>query len=154
MSSLAWSCYTTFSHVFCLSGLFSEGTSSALTSVIQPGLRSMWLNHLSLFARSTTSISRISSILRREFELTSSLALILHIQWIIAVVASEGIYSYLSCHRLVNSLGSVQHRTPHAAPGCQRMMLIGKQWKELAELAPCTLAAGYGGGPTAVPPPR
>ena len=54
------------------------------SSAIQPVLRSTCPNHLILLVRSTTSKSWIPSFVRRESELTSSFALTLQIQWIMA----------------------------------------------------------------------
>ena len=71
-------------------GLFSRRlplhstTFSLHTSAIQPVLRSTCPNHLILLVRSTTSKSWMPSFVRRESELTSSLALTLQIQWIMA----------------------------------------------------------------------
>ena len=83
------SCFPSFSstssHDFLgLPDLFCATTFSLHTSAIQPVLRSTCPNRLVLLVRSTTSKSWMPSFVRRESELTSSFALTLQIQWIMA----------------------------------------------------------------------
>ena len=76
---------STSSHDFLgLPDLFCATTFSLRTSAIQPVLRSTCPNHLILLVRSTTSKSWMPSFVRRESELTSSFALTLQIQRIMA----------------------------------------------------------------------
>ena len=63
---------------------FCATTFSLHTSAIQPVLCSTCPNHLILLVRSTTSKSWMPSFVRRESELTSSFALTLQIQQIMA----------------------------------------------------------------------
>ena len=76
---------STSSHDFLgLPDPFCATTFSLRTSAILPVLRSACPNHLILLVRSTTSKSWMPSFVRREFELTSSFALTLQIQRIMA----------------------------------------------------------------------
>ena len=85
ISSFFLSFIITSSHDFLgLPDLFCATTFSLRTSEIQPVLRSTCPNHLILPVRSTTSKSWMPSFVRRESELTSSFALTLQIQRIMA----------------------------------------------------------------------
>ena len=76
--------YLFIPHFLGLPDLFCATTFSLRTSEIQPVLRSTCPNHLILLVRSTTSKSWMPSFVRRESELTSSFALTLQIQRIMA----------------------------------------------------------------------
>ena len=83
--SFSLSFFITSSHDFLgLPDLFCATTFSFHTSEIQPVLRTTCPNHLILLVRSTTSKSWMPSFVRRESELTSSFALTLQIQRIMA----------------------------------------------------------------------
>ena len=85
MSSVFLSFLITSSHDFLgLPALFCATTFSLRTSTIQPVLRSTCPKHLILPMRSTTSKSWMPSFERRESELTSSFAMTLQIQQIMA----------------------------------------------------------------------
>ena len=77
-------CITSYHDFLGLPDLFCATTFSLRTSEIQPVLRSTCPNHLILPVRSTTSKSWMPSFVRRESELTSSFALTLQIQRIMA----------------------------------------------------------------------
>ena len=112
--SFSLSFFITSSHDFLgLPDLFCATTFSLRTSEIQPVLRSTCPNHLILLVRSTTSKSWMPSFVRRESELTSSFALTLQIQRIMAwslVITPETV----QCIRLHGpSLCCMKHHAPH-----------------------------------------
>ena len=135
---------STSSHDFLgLPDLFCATTFSLRTSAIQPVLRSTCPNHLILLVRSTTSKSWMPSFVRRESELTSSFALTLQIQWIMARSLRRRRFSVSTFMAQVSAACSITLLThdEYTLPLVRRGRWVGEKGKQLAELSPCTFAA-------------
>ena len=135
---------STSSHDFLgLPDLFCATTFSLRTSAIQPVLRSTCPNHLILLMRSTTSKSWMPSFVRRESELTSSFALTLQIQRIMARSLRRRRFSVST---FMAQVCCMQHHTPHTwwvhlTSGQKGQMAVAEKGKQLAELPQCTFVA-------------
>ena len=126
--------------------LFCATTFSLRTSAIQPVLRSTCPNHLILLVRSTTSKSWMPSFVRRESELTSSFALTLQIQRIMARSLRRRRFSVSTFMAQDCCMQKNAPHTPHTwwvhlTSGQKGQVAVGEKGKQLAELAPCTFAA-------------
>ena len=128
----------TSSHDFLgLPDLFCATTFSLRTSAIQPVLRSTCQNHLILLVRSTTSKSWMPSFVRRESELTSSFALTLQIQRIMARSLRRRRFSVSPFMAQVSAACSMtllthdEYILPLVGRGRWRLVRRGSNWRNL-----------------------
>ena len=129
---------STSSHDFLgLPDLFCAATFSLRTSAIQPVLRSTCPNHLILLVRSTTSKSWMPSFVRRESELTSSFALTLQIQRIMARSLRRRRFSVSTFMAQVSAACSMtllthdEYTLPLVRRGRWRLVRRGSSWRNL-----------------------
>ena len=117
--------------------LFWATTFSLRTSAIQPVLRSTCPNHLILLVRSTTSKSWMPSFVRRESELTSSFALTLQIQRIMALSLRRRRFSVSTFMAQVSAACSItllthdEYTLPLVRRGRWRLVRRGSNWRNL-----------------------
>ena len=120
-----------------LPDLFCATTFSMRTSAIQPVLRSTCPNHLILLVRSTTSKSWMPSFVRRESELTSSFALTLQIQRIMARSLRRRRFSVSTFMAQVSAACSItllthdEYALPLVRRGRWRLVRRGSSWQNL-----------------------
>ena len=116
---------------FLLPGLFCVTTFSLRSLAIQPVVCSTCPNHLILLVRSTISRSWMPSLERREFELTSSFALTLQIQWIIAQsfrrkwLSEAAVMAQVSAACSITLLTHVEYTRPLVTRGTLRFVRRG-----------------------------
>ena len=138
ISSFFLSFFITSSHDFLgLPDLFCATTFSLRTSEIQPVLRSTCPNHLILPVRSTTFKSWMPSFVRRESELTSSIALTLQIQRIMARSLRRRRFSVsafmaqVSAACSITLLTHVEYTLPLVRRGTWRLVRRGSNCRNL-----------------------
>ena len=122
-----------------LPGLFCATTFSLRTLAVQPVLRSTCPNHLILLVRSTTSKSWMPSFERRESELTSSFALTLQIQRIIARslccrrFSEATVMAQVSAACSITLLTHDEYTRPLVRSGRLQLVRRGSSWRNLPQ---------------------